>query len=149
MTSQWSNIFKEMKRKKKFNLILNPQKCFYKWQQIRHYQIYKGKNYQQRSCLTKMLKEGSFNQKEMISGRNMDIHEGMKNIRNNNYLSKYMTLYYFFLKEKWFLKQNNKICGVNYIYESKVTQGPRALNFTIVSFLFLFLFWLHPATLGS
>ena len=28
----------------------------------------------------------------MTTGRNMDIHKGMKNTRNSNYLSKYMTL---------------------------------------------------------
>ena len=98
--------------------------------------------HQQRSCLTKMLKEGLLIRRKMISGRNMDIHEGMKNIRNNNYLSKYMTLLLFLFKREMISKiKIIKLCGVNYIYESKVIQGPR-WNFTIVSF-FSFSFFGH------
>lgn len=39
-----------------------------------------------------MLKE-VFGQKKRIPDRNMELHRGMKNIRNGNYISKYITFF--------------------------------------------------------
>ena len=90
------------------------------------------RTHQQQSCITKMLKEGLLIRRKMLSGRNMDIRKGMKNTRNSNYPSKCMTLFLNLFKREM-ISKIIKLCGVNYIYKSKVIQGPR-WKYTMVSF---------------
>lgn len=88
-----------------------------------------------------MLKEGLLSRRKIIPGRNMDIHKGMKNTRNGNYLSKYdFFSYYLNLFKREVTSKTKIIIYVELITHIKVKcmttiiQGPR-WKYTIERFL--------------